>query len=124
MLRSVHTPKAPEAIGPYSQAIISGPFVFCSGQIGIDPAAGVLAEGIETQTRQALANIKAVLEQAGSSPDKVVKTTIFLKKIEDFAAVNKMYGEFFCSHRPARSTVEVSSLPKGALIEIECIGAV
>ncbi|MEI6126830.1 MAG: Rid family detoxifying hydrolase [Pseudomonadota bacterium] len=122
MIRSVHTPQAPEAIGPYAQAIIAGPFVFCSGQLGIDPAACVLAAGVEEQARQALANMKAVLEQAGSAVDKVVKTTIFLKKIEDFGAVNTIYGEFFGSHRPARSTVEVSNLPKGALIEIECIG--
>jgi 2-iminobutanoate/2-iminopropanoate deaminase len=122
MIKSVHTPHAPEAIGPYSQAVIAEPFVFCSGQLGIDPATGVLADGIESQTRQVLANMKAVLEQAGSSVDRVVKTTVFLKKIDDFAAVNAIYGEFFSSHWPARSTVEVSNLPKGALIEIECTG--
>jgi 2-iminobutanoate/2-iminopropanoate deaminase len=122
MIGTVNTKKAPEAIGPYSQAIIAAPFVFCSGQIGIDPATGLLVNGIEGQTRQVLANIKAVLEQAGSSFDKVVKTTIFLKKMGDFAAVNTIYRDFFKDHHPARSTVEVSNLPKSALIEIECLG--
>jgi 2-iminobutanoate/2-iminopropanoate deaminase len=121
MIQTVHSPHAPEAIGPYSQAIIATPLVFCSGQIGIDPATGTLVEGVENQTRQALANLKAVLAHAGFSPGKVAKTTIFLKRMEDFAAVNAVYGKFFESHRPARSTVEVSNLPKGALVEIECI---
>jgi 2-iminobutanoate/2-iminopropanoate deaminase len=122
MIQKVYTPRAPQAIGPYAQAIIAAPFVFCSGQIGIDAATGVLADGVENQTRQSLTNLKAVLEQAGSSVDRVVKTTIFLKNIDAFAAVNAIYGEFFSSHWPARSTVEVSNLPKGALIEIECTG--
>jgi 2-iminobutanoate/2-iminopropanoate deaminase len=121
MIQSVHSPYAPEAIGPYSQAIIAAPFVFCSGQIGLDPATGALVEGIENQTRQALANLDAVLVRAGFSSGKVAKTTIFLKRMEDFVAVNTVYGGFFGSHRPARSTVEVSNLPKGALVEIECI---
>ncbi len=117
----MHSPYAPEAIGPYSQAVIAAPFVFCSGQIGLDPATGALVEGVESQTRQALANLEAVLIRAGFSPGKVAKTTIFLKRMEDFAAVNTVYGDFFGEHRPARSTVEVSNLPKGALVEIECI---
>ena len=121
MLEPVHTPYAPEAIGPYSQAIIAAPFVFCSGQIGLDPATGALVEGVENQTRQALLNMEAVLMRAGFSPGKVVKTTIFLKSMDDFAAVNTVYGDFFGRHRPARSTVEVSNLPGGALVEIECI---
>jgi 2-iminobutanoate/2-iminopropanoate deaminase len=121
MIQIVHSPYAPEAIGPYSQAVIAAPFVFCSGQIGIDPATGALVEGVENQTRQALSNIGAVLVRAGFSPGKVAKTTIFLKSMDDFAAVNTVYGAFFGSHRPARSTVEVSNLPKGALVEIECI---
>ena len=121
MIQAVHSPHAPEAIGPYSQAIIAAPFVFCSGQIGLDPATGALVEGVENQTRQALANLKAVLAAAGFSPGKVAKTTIFLKRMEDFTAVNTVYGDFFGEHRPARSTVEVSNLPKGALVEIECI---
>ncbi len=123
MIQAVHTPHAPEAAGPYSQAIIAAPFVFCSGQIGIDPSTGGLAEGVENQTRQALANLKAVLECAGFSPGAVVKTTIFLKRMEDFSAVNTIYGDFFGRHRPARSTVEVSNLPGGALVEIECTAA-
>ena len=121
MIQIVHSPNAPEAIGPYSQAIIAAPFVFCSGQIGLDPATGALVEGVEKQTRQAIANLEAVLIRAGFSPAKVAKTTIFLKSMEDFAVVNKVYGNFFGEHRPARSTVEVSNLPKGALVEIECI---
>jgi reactive intermediate/imine deaminase len=121
MLEPVHTPYAPEAIGPYSQAIIAAPFVFCSGQIGRDPATGALADGVENQTRQALLNMEAVLMRAGFSPGKAAKTTIFLKSMDDFAAVNTVYGDFFGRHRPARSTVEVSNLPGGALVEIECI---
>jgi 2-iminobutanoate/2-iminopropanoate deaminase len=121
MIQSVHSPYAPEAIGPYSQAIIAAPFVFCSGQIGLDPATGALVEGVENQTRQALLNMEAVLMRAGFSPGKVAKTTIFLKSMDDFAAVNTVYGDFFGKHRPARSTVEVSNLPGGALVEIECI---
>lgn len=121
MIQIVHSPNAPEAIGPYSQAVIAAPFLFCSGQIGLDPATGALAQGVENQTRQALANLEAVLVRAGFSPAKVAKTTIFLKSMEDFAVVNTVYGHFFGSHRPARSTVEVSNLPKGALVEIECI---
>jgi 2-iminobutanoate/2-iminopropanoate deaminase len=91
------------------------------GRFGIDPATGALADGVEKQTRQALANLEAVLVRAGFSPAKVAKTTIFLKSMEDFGVVNTIYGDFFGSHRPARSTVEVSNLPKGALVEIECI---
>jgi len=86
MLQTVHSPHAPEAIGPYSQALIAAPFVFCSGQIGLDPATGALVAGVENQTRQALANLKTVLECAGSSPGSVAKTTIFLKRMEDFRA--------------------------------------
>jgi 2-iminobutanoate/2-iminopropanoate deaminase len=121
MIQIVHSPSAPEAIGPYSQAIIAAPFLFCSGQIGLDPAMNALVEGVENQTRQALVNMEAILVRAGFSPGKVAKTTIFLKRMEDFAVVNTVYGDFFGEHRPARSTVEVSNLPKGALVEIECI---
>jgi 2-iminobutanoate/2-iminopropanoate deaminase len=123
MIEQIHTASAPEAIGPYSQAVAAHSFVFCSGQLGIDPASGSLADGIENQTRQALANMKAVLEAAGSSVAQTVKTTMFLKSIGDFSAVNTVYGEFFGGHRPARSTVEVSNLPRGALVEIECTAA-
>ena len=121
MIQRVHSPYAPEAIGPYSKAIIAAPFVFCSGQIGLDPATGALVDGVENQTRQALHNMEAVLVRAGFSPGKVAKTTIFLKSMDDFAAVNTVYGDFFARHRPARSTVEVSNPPGGALVEIECI---
>ena len=121
MIQTVHSHNAPEAIGPYSQAIIAAPFLFCSGQIGLDSATGALVDGVENQTRQALANLEAVLIRAGFSPGKVAKTTIFLKRMDDFSVVNAVYAEFFGSHRPARSTVEVSNLPKGALVEIECI---
>ena len=121
MIQIVHSPYAPEAIGPYSQAVIAAPFVFCSGQLGIDPATNALVEGVEKQTKQALANMEAILVRAGFTPGKVAKTTIFLKSMDDFAVVNTVYGDFFGSHCPARSTVEVSNLPKGALVEIECI---
>ncbi len=124
MLRQVKTEKAPAAIGPYSQAIIIGGFVFCAGQIGLDPKTGRLVEGVEAQTKRALENLSAVLEAAGSSLENVVKTTIYLKNIEDFEHVNKVYSKFFGNTKPARSTVEVSNLPKGALVEIEAIAVV
>jgi len=121
MIKEIFTSKAPKPIGPYSQAIISGNLIFCSGQIGINPDTGELAEGIEAQTKQVLKNLKEILIEAHSSLEKVIKTTIFLKNIADFKKVNEIYGEFFSSHKPARSTVEVSNLPKGALVEIEII---
>lgn len=120
----VSTEKAPKALGPYSQALKVGNFVFCAGQIGIDPKTGRLKEGIEAQTKQVLENLKAVLQEAGSSLEKVVKTTIFLKNVEDFGRVNEIYAKYFSKNKPARSTVEVSALPKGALIEIEAIAVV
>ncbi len=121
MSEEIFTSKAPKPIGPYSQAIISGNLIFCSGQIGINPDTGELGEDIEAQTKQVLKNLKEILTEAHSSLEKVIKTTIFLKNIEDFKKVNEIYGEFFSSHKPARSTVEVSNLPKGALVEIEII---
>lgn len=120
-MKSIDTKKAPEAIGPYSQAIVANGFVFCSGQIGLDPKTGELIEGIENQTRQVLNNLKEVLKASGSGLDKVVKTTIYLVNIADFTVVNVIYGEYFEVHKPARATVEVSGLPKGALIEIDAI---
>ncbi|MBC8263610.1 MAG: RidA family protein [Anaerolineales bacterium] len=121
----IATEKAPGAIGPYSQAIRVGHFVFTAGQLGFDPATGKLVEGgIEEQTRQVLRNIAAVLEAAGSSLDKVVKTTVFLKNMGDFRAMNEVYGEFFANEPPARSTVEVARLPLEALVEIDTIAAV
>jgi 2-iminobutanoate/2-iminopropanoate deaminase len=120
-MKTINTNKAPKAIGPYSQAVVAGDFVFCSGQIGINPKTGVLVEGIEEQTTQVLENLKNVIEAAGASLKNVVKTTIYLKNLVDFEKVNKIYQDFFGEHQPARSTIEVSSLPKGALIEIEAI---
>ncbi|MEO0226109.1 MAG: RidA family protein [candidate division WOR-3 bacterium] len=116
------TDKAPAAIGPYSQAVGFGQFIFTAGQIGLDPKTGTLVQGgIENQTRQVLENIKAVIEGAGSSLEKVLKTTIYLKNLDDFAKVNEIYARYFSKEPPARSTVEVANLPKGALIEIEAI---
>lgn len=118
----VHTEKAPKAIGPYSQAIQAGNWLFCSGQVAIDPTTGHLIEGdIDAQTQQALTNLKAVLKAAGLKLDDVVKTTVFLKNFDDFPKMNAVYAQAFGDHRPARSTVEVSRLPLGSLVEIECV---
>lgn len=122
MRKIVATGKAPAAIGPYAQANIIGNLVITSGQIPIDPATGNLVEGdIEVQTRQVFANLKAVLEAAGSSLDKIVKTTCFMDNMNDFAKMNEVYASFFSGDYPSRSAVEVAKLPKGALIEIEVI---
>ena len=118
-MNKIHTDKAPAAIGPYSQAIVSGKLVFTSGQIPLDPLTGALVPGgIEDQARQAIQNLSSVLEEAGSSLNKVVKTTCFLQHMSDFASFNEVYARYFASC-PARSCVEVASLPKGALVEIE-----
>jgi 2-iminobutanoate/2-iminopropanoate deaminase len=117
----VSTEKAPKAIGPYSQAIRVEHLVFTAGQIGLDPATmEIVAGGIEAQTRQVLKNLKNVLEAADSGLNFVVKTTVFLQNMSDFAAMNAVYSEFFPENAPARSTVAVAALPKGALVEIEC----
>ena len=122
MRKIVATDKAPAAIGPYAQANIIGNLVITSGQIPIDPATGNLVEGdIEVQTRPVFANLKAVLEAAGSSLDKIVKTTCFMDNMNDFAKMNEVYASFFSGDYPSRSAVEVAKLPKGALIEIEVI---
>ena len=122
MRKIVATEKAPAAIGPYAQANILGNLVFTSGQIPLDPATGNLVEGgIEAQTRQVFANIKAVLEEAGSGLDKIVKTTCFLQNMDDFATVNEIDGSYFDGDYPSRSAFEVAKLPKGALIEIETL---
>ena len=122
MRKIVATDKAPAAIGPYAQANIIGDLVITSGQIPIDPATGNLVEGdIEVQTKQVFANLKAVLEAAGSSLDKIVKTTCFMDNMNDFAKMNEVYASFFSGDYPSRSAVEVAKLPKGALIEIEVI---
>jgi 2-iminobutanoate/2-iminopropanoate deaminase len=117
----VSTDKAPKAIGPYSQAIRTENLVFTAGQIGLNPATMEIVEGgIEAQTRQVLTNLKNVLESADSGLNFVVKTTVFLQDMGDFAAMNAVYAEFFPENAPARSTVAVAALPKGALVEIEC----
>ena len=121
-LKVAQTDKAPKAIGPYSQAIVAGDLVFCAGQVALDPKSGELVSGdIREQTRRVLDNLAAVLEAAGAGLDRVVKTTVFLTDFAEFAAMNEVYGERFGTHRPARSTVQISFLPRGARIEIEAI---
>lgn len=121
----IKTNNAPRAIGPYSQAVKAGGFIFLSGQIPIDPASGEIVAGdIKAQTRQVLKNLQAILVEAGSSLKDVVKTTVFLKDLSGFADMNGVYGEFFSAPYPARATVEVSALPKGVLVEIDAIAAV
>ncbi len=116
------TPNAPQAVGPYSQGIQAGGFIFTAGQLGLDPASGAFAgEDITAQTRQALRNLQAVLEAAGSGLDGVVKTTIFVVDMGDFKTVNAIYAEFFADEPPARSTVQVAALPLGGLVEIEMV---
>lgn len=117
----ISTTSAPGAIGPYSQGIQLGDLIFTSGQLGLVPETGQLAEGVEAQASQSLRNVKAVLEAAGSGLDKVIKTTVFLKDMQDFAKVNEVYGSFFAEPYPARSAVEVARLPKDGLVEIEVI---
>ena len=120
-MKTIHTDKAPAAIGPYSQAIAAQGFIYTSGQIPLNPQTGAIeAEGIEKQTEQAIQNLKAVLEAAGSGLENVVKTTCFLQHMNDFAAFNGVYEKYFPG-KPARSCVEVGALPKGALVEIEAV---
>ena len=119
---TLHTDAAPAAIGPYSQAVAAGPYVFTSGQIALDPATGALVEGdVAAQTRRVMRNIEAVLTAAGLGFADVVKTTIFLADMNDFAAVNAVYAESFPASPPARSTVAAAGLPRGALVEIETV---
>lgn len=121
-MNAIHTEKAPAAIGPYSQAIEVNGLIYTSGQIPVDPATGAFAEGgIKEQTRQSLTNVKNILEQAGSGLSNVVKTTVFLNDMNDFADMNEVYAEFFQQPYPARSAVAVEKLPKGALVEIEVV---
>ena len=124
-MEAIHTDKAPAAIGPYSQAVDSGAgIVFVSGQLPIDPATGAFPEGgVKEQTRQSLLNAKAILEAAGLGLGDVVKTTVFLADMGDFGAMNEVYAQFFSAPFPARSAVAVKDLPKGALVEIECIAS-
>ncbi|MBP7693972.1 MAG: RidA family protein [Anaerolineales bacterium] len=119
---ALHTDLAPKAIGPYSQAIRAGEIIYCSGQIPLDPASMQIVEGdIETQTRRVLQNLTAVLTAAGSGLERVVKTTVFMQDLGEFARMNAVYGEFFTAYPPARSTVQVAGLPRGARIEIDCV---
>ena len=117
----ISTSQAPAAIGPYAQAVKANGFVITSGQLPIDPAAGTFPEGIQAQTRQSLTNVKAILEEAGLTMDAVLKTTVFLSDMNNFAAMNEAYAAFFPQNPPARSAVEVARLPKDALVEIEAI---
>jgi len=118
----IRTDNAPQAIGPYSQAIRTDTMVYTSGQVGLIPSTGeMVAGGIEEQTRQVLNNLRNVLAAAGSSLEQVVKTTVFLKDMNDFSKMNSIYAEFFADQPPARSTVQVAALPKGALVEIEAV---
>ena len=122
---AIQTDKAPKAIGPYAQAIKANGFIYTAGQIPIDPKTGNFVEGgIAAQTRQVLENLKAVLAAAGSSLDQVVKATVFLKNLTDFPAMNEVYGEYLGNAKPARSTVAVSELPRGALVEIDLVALV
>ncbi|MDO5302521.1 MAG: RidA family protein [Clostridia bacterium] len=124
MRKVIATEKAPAAIGPYAQANVIGNLVFTSGQLGIVPETGDLAEGLEAQTRQALDNLKHILEEAGSSLEKTIKTTCFMDDMNDFAAMNAIYAEYFNGDFPSRSAVQVAALPKGGLFEIEAIAYV
>jgi 2-iminobutanoate/2-iminopropanoate deaminase len=125
MIKTISTEKAPKAAGPYSQAIVANGFAFLSGQIAIDPTSNQFMGGsIEDQAKQVLNNLSNVLQSMGSSLNKAVKTTVFLKDMADFEAMNKVYSEFFSEHKPARSTIQVARLPKDAAIEIEMIVAV
>jgi 2-iminobutanoate/2-iminopropanoate deaminase len=121
----IHTDSAPKAIGPYSQALSANGMIFTAGQVALHPETGQLVEGgIEAQTRQVLTNLTAVLGAAGASLANVVKTTVFMQDLGEFAAMNGVYAEFFTGNFPARSTVQVAGLPKGALVEIECIAVI
>ncbi len=117
----ISTDKAPAAVGPYSQAVRAGELLFISGQIGIDPATGNMAEGLEAQVKQVLENLKSIVEEAGGSMDSIVKATVLLQSMDDFKAMNGIYAGYFESDPPARAAFEVGALPLGALVEIEAI---
>ncbi len=123
-MRLVQTDKAPSAIGPYSQAVVANGMVYTSGQIALTPEGVMLENSVVIQTKQVLQNLKAVLDEAGSSMDLVVKTTIFIDSMDDFAIINAIYEEAFGSHKPARATVAVKTLPKNALVEIDAVALV
>ena len=125
MKKAVYTQAAPEPVGPYNQAIVWNNLVFTAGQIAIDPASGNIVEGgVQEQTRQVLKNLEAVLKAAGSGLEYVIKTTVFLKNMGDFLAMNEVYATFFTDTPPARSAVEVARLPKDVLVEIECVAII
>ena len=122
--RTISTDRAPKAIGPYSQGIAASGFLFLSGQVPLDPVTGDLVQGtVREEVTRVMENLKAVLEAAGSGLDRVVRTTVFLTDLKDFAAMNEVYARYFGAHRPARSTVQVAALPKGARVEIDAIAA-
>ena len=122
-MKPVQTPQAPAAIGPYSQAVAHQGLLFVSGQLGLDPASGALAEGIEAQTRRALQNLVAILAAAGCGPQHVLKATVYVANMDDFALVNKLYAEVFAPPYPAREVVQAARLPKNGLVEISAIAA-
>ena len=124
MKKIISTEKAPVAIGPYAQGVAAGKLIITSGQLPLDPATGTFPEGIKEQTRQSLTNICAILEAVGADMSKVVKTTVLLKNIADFAAMNEVYAEFFAAPYPARAAFQVAALPKDALVEIECVAVI
>ena len=122
---TVHTDKAPQAIGPYSQAVKTDKLIFVSGQLGLDPSTGEMADSdIQAETRQALINLKMIIEAAGSGLDKVIKTTVFIKEMNDFPKINEIYAEFFPENPPARACVEVARLPKDGHVEIEAVAVI
>jgi len=120
----IFTDKAPKPIGPYSQAVQSGNLLFISGQVPLNPVTGEISGDISGQTRQVLENLKSILLAAGATPTDVLKTTVFLKNLDDFNAMNAVYGEYFAGDAPARSSIEVSRIPRGALVEIEAIAVI
>ncbi|SFD65707.1 endoribonuclease L-PSP [Lentibacillus persicus] len=121
MRKEIFTDNAPEAIGPYSQAIEAGDFIYVSGQIGINPETGEVADGIEAQTKQVMNNLQAILSEAGTDFSQVVKFTIYIESMDNFATVNELYGSYLSKPYPARATVEVSKLPKNVLIEMDAV---
>lgn len=123
-MKAISTDKAPAAIGPYSQAVKTDNFIFISGQLPINPVSGEMADNIKEQTKQSLNNVTAILHEAGSSSDKILKITVFLQNMNDFADMNEVYSEFFNEPYPARAAVEVARLPKDALIEIEAVAEI
>ncbi|MBQ7245715.1 MAG: RidA family protein [Firmicutes bacterium] len=121
MNKMIFADNAPKAVGPYSHGVDTGSMFFCSGQLGLDPETGELKDGVINQAKMSLANMDAVLKAAGYEKTDVVKTVVFIKDMNDFAAVNEVYAEYFGEHKPARSCVEVARLPKDGMVEIECI---